>query len=161
LLGIGFSYHQQIIWNKGRPVLTRTPYWFQHEPCWFVRKPNAPWYGKPGENTTVWDSPSPKFIMGGSNEEKFDHPTQKPIALMRKPIVNHTRQGELVYEPFLGSGTTLAAAELAGRICCGIEIDPKYVDVTVKRWEQLTGKQAVLDGDGRSFGEISNERVPA
>jgi DNA modification methylase len=99
--------------------------------------------------------------MGGSNEEKFDHPTQKPIALMRKPIVNHTRQGELVYEPLLGSGTTLAAAELAGRICCGIEIDPKYVDVTVKRWEQLTGKQAVLDGDGRSFGEISNERVPA
>ena len=160
LLRIGFAHHQQIIWNKGRAVLTRTPYWFQHEPCWFVRKPNAPWYGKPGENTTVWDSPSPKFIMGGSDEEKFDHPTQKPIALMRKPIVNHTRRGELVYEPFLGSGTTLAAAELAGRICCGIEIDPKYVDVTVKRWEKLTGQQALLDGDGRSFEEISKERVP-
>ena len=161
LLGIGFVYHQQIIWNKGRPVLTRTPYWFQHEPCWFVRKPNAPWYGKPGENTTVWDSPSPKFIMGGSIEEKFDHPTQKPIALMRKPIVNHTRRGELVYEPFLGSGTTLAAAELAGRICCGIEIDPKYVDVTVRRWQRLTGQPAVLNGDGRSFEEISHERVQA
>src|SRR5258708_14351803 len=73
LLGIGFVYHQQIIWNKGRPVLTRTPYWFQHEPCWFCRKPNAPCFGKPGENTTIWDSPSPKFIMGGSNEEKSDH----------------------------------------------------------------------------------------
>ena len=159
LLRIGFVHHQQIIWNKGRAVLTRTPYWFAHEPAWFCRKPNAPWYGKPGENTTVWDSPSPKFIMGGSDEEKFDHPTQKPIELMRKPIVNHTRRGELVYEPFLGSGTTLAAAELAGRICCGIEIDPKYVDVTVKRWQQITGTQAVLEGDGRSFEEISKERV--
>src|ERR1017187_9766508 len=57
--------------------LTRTPYWFAHEPCWFVRKKNAPWFGKAGENTTVWGSPSPKFIMGGSDEEKFDHPTQK------------------------------------------------------------------------------------
>jgi len=74
LLRIGFLYHQQIIWNKGRTVLTRTHYWFQHEPCWYVRKKNAPWFGKAGENSTVWDSPSPKFIMGGSDEEKFDHP---------------------------------------------------------------------------------------
>src|SRR5207245_94298 len=56
LLRIGFLHHQQIIWYKGRAVLTRTPYWFAHEPCWFVRKKNAPWYGKPGENTTIWDS---------------------------------------------------------------------------------------------------------
>ena len=66
LLRIGFLYHQQIIWNKGRTVLTRTHYWFQHEPCWYVRKKNAPWFGKAGENSTIWDSPSPKFIMGGS-----------------------------------------------------------------------------------------------
>jgi hypothetical protein len=71
LLRIGFMYPQQIIWNKGRAVLTRTLYWFAHEPCWFVRKKNAPWFGKAGENTTIWDSPSPKFIMGGSDEEKF------------------------------------------------------------------------------------------
>jgi hypothetical protein len=113
LLRIGFLHHQQIIWNKGRTVLTRTHYWFQHEPCWYVRKKNAPWYGKPGENSTIWDSPSPKFIMGGSDEEKLDHPTQKPVALMRRPILNHTKLGELVYEPFLGSGTTLAAAVVA------------------------------------------------
>ena len=75
LLRIGFLHHQQIIWNKGRTVLTRTHYWFQHEPCWYVRKKNAPWYGKPGENSTIWDSPSPKFIMGGSDEQKYDHPT--------------------------------------------------------------------------------------
>ena len=102
LLRIGFLYPQQIIWNKGRTVLTRTHYWYQHEPCWYVRKKNAPWFGKAGENSTIWDSPSPKFIMGGSDEEKFDHPTQKPVDLMRRPILNHTKRGELVYEPFLG-----------------------------------------------------------
>ena len=158
LLRIGFLHHQQIIWDKGRAVLTRTHYWFQHEPCWYVRKKNAPWFGKAGENSTVWDSPSPKFIMGGSDEQKFDHPTQKPVALMQRPILNHTERGELVYEPFLGSGTTLAAAELTGRICCGIELDPKYVDVTVQRWMGLSGKQATLESDGRTFEQVAAER---
>lgn len=78
LLRIGFLHHQQIIWDKGRTVLTRTLYWFQHEPCWFVRKKNAPWYGKAGENSTIWASPSPKFIMGGSDEEKYDHCDGRP-----------------------------------------------------------------------------------
>ena len=148
LLRIGFLHHQQIIWNKGRTVLTRTHYWFQHEPCWYVRKKNAPWFGKAGENSTIWDSASPKFIMGGSDEDKFDHPTQKPVDLMRRPILNHLRRGELVYDPFLGSGTTLAAAELTERVCFGIELDPKYVDVVIQRWQQLTGQEAKLDGDG-------------
>jgi DNA modification methylase len=106
----------------------------------------------------VWDSPSPKFIMGGSDEEKYDHPTQKPVDLMRRPILNHVKRGELVYEPFLGSGTTLAAAELTERVCCGIELDPKYVDVIVQRWEQLSGKKAKLEGDGRTFEAIGEER---
>ncbi|MGH9593284.1 MAG: DNA modification methylase, partial [Bryobacteraceae bacterium] len=158
LLRIGFEHHQQIIWNKGRTVLTRTLYWFQHEPCWFVRKKNAPWYGKAGDNSTIWDSPSPKFIMGGSDEEKYDHPTQKPVELMRRPILNHLRRGELVYDPFLGSGTTLAAAELTERVCYGLELDPKYVDVVVLRWQQLSGKKATLEGDGRTFEEVARER---
>jgi DNA modification methylase len=158
LLGIGFLHHQQIIWNKGRTVLTRTHYWFQHEPCWYVRKKNAPWYGKPGENSTVWDSPSPKFILGGSGEEKYDHPTQKPVELMRRPIVNHTKRGELVYDAFLGSGSTLAAAEATGRVCYGLEIDAKYVDVIVTRWQSFTGKKATLEGDGRTFSEIAEQR---
>ena len=123
-----------------------------------MRKKNAPWFGKAGENTTVWDSPSPKFIMGGSGEDKFDHPNQKPVQLMRKPILNHTLRGELVYDPFLGSGTTLAAAELTERVCAGMEIDPKHVDVVIKRWEKISGQQAVLEGDGRTFDEISAER---
>ena len=105
-------------------------------------------------NSTIWESPSPKFIMGSSDEERFDHPCQKPAALMTRPILNHTRRGELVYDPFLGSGTTLAAAELTQRTCLGIELDPKYVDVVVQRWQQLTGREAMLEGDGRTFEEI-------
>lgn len=158
LLRIGFLHHQQIIWNKGRTVLTRTHYWFQHEPCWYVRKKNAPWYGKPGENSTIWDSPSPKFISGGSGEEKFDHPTQKPVELMRRPILNHTKRGEAIYDPFLGSGTTLIAAEATRRVCYGLEIDPKYADVVVQRWQGFTGKKATLEGDRHTFDEIARER---
>jgi DNA modification methylase len=158
LLRIGFLHHQQIIWRKTQAALTRTLYWFAHEPCWFVRKKNAPWYGKPGENTTVWDAASPKMIMGGSDEEKFDHPTQKPVELMRRPILNHTRRGEMVYDPFLGSGTTLAAAEITDRVCYGLEVDPKYVDVSVLRWQGLTGEKATLSRDSRSFDEVAKER---
>jgi len=158
LLRIGFVHHQQIIWDKGRTVLTRTLYWFQHEPAWFVRRVNAPWYGKAGENSTIWASPSPKFIMGGSDEQKYDHPTQKPVELMRRPILNHLKRGELVYDPFLGSGTTLAAAELTERVCLGMELDPKYVDVIVQRFQRLASRKATLDGDGRTFEEIAEAR---
>ena len=159
LLRIGFLYPQQIIWNKGRTVLTRTHYWYQHEPCWYVRKKNAPWFGKAGENSTIWDSPSPKFIMGGSKEDKFDHPTQKPVELMRRPILNHTKPGELVYDPFLGSGTTLAAAELTERVCYGLELDPKYVDVIVQRWQNLAAEEATLEGHGATFEQAKFGRL--
>ena len=77
---------------------------------------------------------------------------------MRRPILNHLRRDDLVYDPFLGSGTTLAAAELAERICYGMELDPKYVDVVVARWQQLTGKQATLEADGRTFEQLTQER---
>ena len=96
--------------------------------------------------------------MGGSDEEKYDHPTQKPVALMRKPILNHTQRGEVVYDPFLGSGTTLAAAHVTERVCYGMELDPQYVDVAVSRWQALSGEAAHLEGDGRSFAEIATQR---
>ena len=159
LLRIGFEHSQQIIWRKTVAALTRTHYWFQHEPCWYVRKKNAPWFGKPGENTTIWDAASPKMIMGGSTEGKLDHPTQKPVELMRRPILNHLKRGELVYDPFLGSGTTLAAAEVTERVCYGLELDPKYVDVIVERWQQLTGKEAKLEADGRTFEQVKAARL--
>jgi DNA modification methylase len=163
LLRIGFLYPQQIVWNKGRPVLTRTHYWFQHEPCWYVRKKNAPWFGAQGsENTTVWEAKSPKFIMGGSKDvgdNKQDHPTQKPVELMRKPILNHTKRGAVVYDPFLGSGTTLIATELTGRVCYGIELDPKYIDVICQRFTDFTGKPTILESTGQTFNEVKAERV--
>jgi len=96
--------------------------------------------------------------MGSSKEEKFDHPTQKPVDLMRRPILNHLKRGGLVYDPFLGSGTTLAAAELTERVCYGIELDPKYVDVICQRYINLAGKQPTLEGDGRTFEEVALER---
>ncbi len=77
---------------------------------------------------------------------------------MQRPILNHTKRGELVYDPFLGSGTTLAAAELIGRVCYGMELDPKYADVVVTRWQSLTDQKARLDGDGRTFDEMAQER---
>jgi len=96
--------------------------------------------------------------MGGSDEEKHDHPTQKPVELMRRPILNHLKRGELVYNPALGSGTTLAAAELTERVCYGLELDAKYIDVIVQRWQTLSDKEAKLDGAGRTFEEIASER---
>jgi DNA modification methylase len=77
---------------------------------------------------------------------------------MRRPILNNSSPGQAVYEPFMGSGTTLIAAETTGRVCLGIELNPAYVDVAVKRWQQFTGRDAVLEGDGRTFNEIAEGR---
>ncbi len=82
------------------------------------------------------------MIMGGSQEEKHDHPAQKPVLLFETPIRNHLRAGEAVYDPFLGSGTTLVAAETLGRRCYAIEIEPRYAQVTIERWRGLTGREA-------------------
>jgi DNA modification methylase len=83
------------------------------------------------------------------------------MEVMRRPILNHTLPGEPLYDCFLGSGTTLIAAEQTGRVCDGVELDPKYVDVICRRWQMYTGKQAVLDGDGRTFDELAEERMGA
>jgi DNA modification methylase len=77
---------------------------------------------------------------------------------MRRPILNHTRRGAAVYDPFLGSGTTLIAAELTGRVCYGAELDPKYVDVIIQRWQDFTGGEATLE-DGRTFVQVKAERL--
>lgn len=153
---IGFKHFQALVWDKGRSVIGRTHYSYQHEAIWYARKDGAAWYGQPGEQSSIWLAPSPKFQSGGL-EEKHDHPAQKPVELIRRPIENHTRPGQLVYDPFLGSGTTLAAAEVTGRVCLGVEIDPRYVDVAIQRWEALTGKAATLKG--RTFDEVRAERT--
>ena len=85
--------------------------------------------------------------------------TQKPVECMRRPILNNSSPGQVVYDPFLGSGTTIIAAEIEGRSCCGLEISAAYCDVVIKRWQDFTGEQAVLaDSEGQSFGEIDTTR---
>ena len=100
---------------------------------------------------------------GNREEQQTGHGTQKPVELMRRPILNHTERGEAVYDCFLGSGSTLIAAQQTERVCYGLEIDLKYVDTIVKRWQDFSGGKATLEGDGRSFEEVGAERlaVPA
>ena len=87
------------------------------------------------------------------------HSTQKPVELMRRPILNHTKPGDAVYDPFLGSGTTIIAAKHTDRVAFGLELEPAYVDVIVKRWEAYTEEAATLKGDGRTFSQVSEERL--
>ena len=140
---IGFEIVCQVIWDKGLFSMGRSWYHWKHEPCWVVRKPGiSNLYIGPRDQSTVWRAPSPKMLMGGSTEGKFNHPAQKPVVLSETPIRNHLNAGETVYDPFLGSGSTLIAAETLGRRCYGMEVDPKYVHVTIERWQALTGQTA-------------------
>ena len=145
---IGFEIVAQVIWDKGLFAMGRSWYHWAHEPCWVVRRPGIPhlFHGS-RDQSTIWRAPSPKMIMAGSEEEKQDHPAQKPVLLYEAPIRNHLRAGEVVYDPFLGSGTCLVAAETLGRRCLGMEIDPKYVQVSIERWQGLTGQKAARVDD--------------
>ena len=100
------------------------------------------------KQTTLWQ------ISSRDQDAETVHGTQKPVECMRRPILNNSSPGQAVYEPFMGSGTTLIAAETTGRVCLGIELNPAYVDVAVERWQRFTGKAAVLDGSGESFSEV-------
>ncbi len=97
--------------------------------------------------------------FGGNRlEAATGHGTQKPAELMRRPILNHTKRGDTVYDPFLGSGTALIGAEQSERLCYGVDIDSRYVDVAVQRWEQFSGDQAKLDGNGQTFQQVREAR---
>ena len=155
-----FEIRSQIIWAKQHFALSRGPYHWQHEPCWFAvrRGGQAHWCGDRTQ-TTLWQVPNLNPFGGDDgNEPITGHGTQKPVALMRRAVLNHLAIGEAVYDPFLGSGTTLVAAELTDRICYGLEIEPRYVDVIVERWQQLSGHGARL-ADGRTFGEMKVARL--
>jgi len=148
LQAIGFEIVAQVIWDKGLFAIGRSWYHWNHEPCWVVRRPGAkvPFRGS-RDQATIWRVPSPKMIMGGSTEQKQDHPTQKPLVLFETPIANHLKPGDAVYDPFLGSGTCLIAAERRGCRCHAMEIDPLYVEVALRRWERFSGQAAVrIDG---------------
>ena len=147
----GFLIRAQIIWAKERLVIGRGDYHWQHEPCWYAVRSKGDWKGD-RKQTTLWNIPS------GGQDQETAHGTQKPVECMRRPLLNHSNPGDAVYDPFLGSGTSLIAAETTGRACFAMETDPRYVDVAVRRWQSFTGKQATNSADGRSFEEIAANR---
>jgi DNA modification methylase len=152
-----FAIRSQIIWVKQHFALSRGHYHWQHEPCWYAVRvgKSASWCGD-RKQSTVWEVSNLNAFGGETATDTITgHGTQKPVEVIRRPLLNHTERGGLVYDPFLGSGSTLIAAEDTGRICYGLELSPAYVDVIVQRWQKLTGRKAVLDNDGRSFEEIA------
>jgi DNA modification methylase len=156
----GFGIRAQVVWVKQHFALSRGHYHWQHECCFYAVREghSAHWCGD-RKQSTLWQVPNLNPFGGGSTEDvATGHGTQKPVALMRRPMLNHTQRGAIVYDPFLGSGSTLVAAEDLGRICYGVEIDPLYADVIVLRWQQLTKQAAILEGDGRTFDQVRSER---
>lgn len=118
--------------------------------------------GRYGRNrTNVWEYPSAVTLSRTSEEGNLLalHPTVKPVSLIADALLDTSARGDIVLDPFLGSGSTLIAAERTGRICYGIELDPLYVDVAMRRWQRYTGDQAVDSVTGRSFDEIAVEKT--
>jgi len=153
LAKVGLHVRSQIIWHKTHFAISRGHYHWGHEPCWYAVREGrtARWCGDRTQST-VWD------ISPVGQDAETIHGTQKPIECMQRPMRNHGASGDVVYDPFLGSGTSLIAAERSGRVLRGLELDPAYCDVIVTRWEQLTGKQATLDGSGETFEELTASR---
>ena len=131
----GAFVHQQIIWVKDRPILTRSWYTWQHEPCFFgwVR-PHKPTRHSSDYPSSIWHIPTVRI------GQVTEHPTSKPLEVFRIPLQQHTRAGELCYEPFAGSGSQIIAAEQLGRRCNALEISPRYCDVIVRRFIAYVGK---------------------
>lgn len=143
LAAVSFGLVSQIIWAKGHFAISRGDYHWQHEPCWYaVRKGKKHNWQGARDQSTLWEIAN-HSAFGGNDEEKWGHGTQKPIECMLRPILNNTKEGDAVYEPFAGSGTTFLAAERSKRRCYGIELDLHYCDMIVARWESKTARQAV------------------
>jgi DNA modification methylase len=143
----GWTVRQCLIWKKSSLVLGRQDYQWQHEPCLYGWKDGAGhlWAADRKQTTILeFDKPS----------RNGEHPTMKPVALFEYQMLNNTKGGDLVLDSFGGSGTTLIAAEKNGRTALLMELDPRYCDVIVKRWQQFTGKIAVHAETGQPFAEV-------
>jgi DNA modification methylase len=152
---LGILDHQQIIWVKPTPVFGRVYWHFRHEPCamgW--RQGDKPEHDGVHDHDSVWECD----WDGKARSVDSGHPMCKPVELFTRPIKKHTSVGDIVFEPFSGSGSQIIAAERTGRRCRAIEITPAYVDVAIRRWEKATGQEATLEGDGRTFAEVVVER---
>ena len=146
-----WKVRQCLIWRKNSMVMGRQDYHWQHEPCLYGWKEGASHlWASDRKQTTILDFDRP------SRSEK--HPTMKPVALFEYQLLNNTKGGDIVLDSFGGSGTTLIAAEKNGRVARLMELDPKYVDVIVQRWQEFTGKQATLESDGRTFAECQSSK---
>ena len=145
----GFEIISQLIWAKTRLIINRGDYHWQHEPCWYaVRRGKKHGWAGDRSQTTLWSIDHAKSDTG--------HSAQKPIECMKRPIENNSQASDAVYDPFVGSGTTIIAAEMTGRKCYAIEIDPAYVEVSILRWRNFTGKEATL-GD-ETFAQVAERR---
>jgi ParB-like chromosome segregation protein Spo0J len=152
---MGAFVHQQIIWNKPSPVLTRTHYLWKHEPCFYgwIRGNRPEKLEGADPAYTVWD------IKGLTGDERPEHPTPKPLECFGIPMRQHVPVGGLCYEPFSGSGSQIMAGEANHRRVYALEISPVYVDVAIQRFIQATGKIVYLDGSGgKSFADVAAER---
>ena len=139
---------QVLIWKKSSLILGRKDYHFRHEPCIYGWKEGAAhlWAADRKQTTILeFDRPS----------RNAEHPTMKPVALFEYQMLNNTKGGDIILDSFGGSGTTLIAAEKNGRVSRLMELDPKYCDVIVKRWQQFTGKKAILEQTGQAYEELT------
>jgi DNA modification methylase len=150
----GFEIRCQIIWAKNTFAWGFGRYKFQHEPIFYchVAGQKDPWYGDKSQST-LWQEKKP-----AANRI---HPTAKPVELVERALLNSSKAGDVVADLFGGSGSTLIGCERRGRKARIMEIDPKYADCIVRRYQDYTGKQALLEGDGRPFDEVSLERAGA
>lgn len=178
--------HQQVIWVKPLSVLGRVFWHFRHEPCMMGwKRGSKPEHDCDFTIDSVWElapanmpadlSSIPReqledLVRAASSVWEIDwegkprvqgneHPTQKPLEIFARPIRKHTREGDIVFEPFSGSGSQMIAAEKTGRRCFAIDQQPVFIDVAIRRWQRLTGKDAVLEGDGRTWSQIRDERL--
>jgi DNA modification methylase len=154
LIKTGFTIRSQIVWAKERLVMSRGDYHWQHEPCWYAVRKKGNWTGD-RKQTTLWTIPT------GGQDAETRHATQKPVECMRRPMLNNANPGQAIYEPFLGSGTTLIAAQSCARVCLAIEIDPLFVDLAIRRWQAFTGKKAIRESDGAYFETLDQAAQPA
>lgn len=144
---VGWQVRQCLIWNKNALVLGRQDYQWKHEPCLYGWKKGSHSWFNDRSQTTVLDFNKPS--------RNGEHPTMKPVELFAYQIQNSSKAGAIVLDTFGGSGTTIIACEQIGRMARSMELDPKYCDVIIQRWQNLTGQQAVRD-DGVTFDELKN-----